>query len=162
GLRQHLETVANADDRNAALRSVLDRAHDRRSRRHRPGAQVVAVGKAARHADEIHALGKIAVLVPDHRRLASGRRLERYREVVVDELACADIGHAVKAASMRRVMGGLGLRVYDAGLESDGDARLHGISPRVASLRAMMPTHFTLMKCIVPSALTAAFLLAPV
>jgi hypothetical protein len=59
-----------------------DRPADRRIGGDRPAAQVIAIGKAARHADDIDALGQCGVLVPDHRDPCD-RVPERHRKVTV-------------------------------------------------------------------------------
>src|SRR6185312_6968363 len=82
-LGQHLETVADSDHRHAARRGVFHRAHHRRPRRHGARTQIIAVRKAARNADEIDAVGKLTLLVPDHRRLAPGHQLQRDGKVAV-------------------------------------------------------------------------------
>src|SRR6185503_8285202 len=46
-------------------------------------------------------------------------------QVQFDELAGANVVHARKAQALQRVMDRLALRVEDAGLESDEDARFH-------------------------------------
>ena len=55
--------------------------HDRRARRNRAAAQVVAVGEAARDHDQVGARRQRGIGVPDHRRLAPGDELERARHV---------------------------------------------------------------------------------
>ena len=52
-LEQDLEAVADAEHQPARLGVPLDRRHHRRERRHRAGAQVVAVGEAARQDHEV-------------------------------------------------------------------------------------------------------------
>ena len=82
GFRQHLEAVADAQDVAAALCMGLDGLDHRRLRRDGPAAQVVAVGKAAGHADDIDILREGAVLVPYHVDLRT-RRLEGDRKITV-------------------------------------------------------------------------------
>ena len=60
--------------------AALDLGHHRRLRRHGAAAQVVAVGEAARHHDQV-GLREVAVAVPDHLRLAAGDQLDRLRDV---------------------------------------------------------------------------------
>ena len=64
GLEQHLEAVADAEHRAAALGERLHRAHDRREARHGAGPQVVAVREAAGQNHDVGAL-QVGVLVPD-------------------------------------------------------------------------------------------------
>ena len=52
---EHLEAVADADDRTAGRREFGDRVHHRREARDRARAQVVAVGEAAGHDDRVDA-----------------------------------------------------------------------------------------------------------
>jgi hypothetical protein len=63
-LEEDLETVADAENRSAALRKPLHRRHDWRKARDRTGPQVVAVGKAAGQNHGI-GTGDIGILVPD-------------------------------------------------------------------------------------------------
>ena len=53
GLGEDLEAVARAEDRAARRREGLDRGHHRREASDCAGAQVVAVGKAARQHDRV-------------------------------------------------------------------------------------------------------------
>src|SRR6185437_3066190 len=82
-LGQHLEAVANADHRHSARRCLLDYPHHRRTCGHRAGTQIVAVGKAARHADEVEAIRQLAFLVPHHRRLTTSHQLQCDGEIAV-------------------------------------------------------------------------------
>src|SRR4051794_25553350 len=59
------------------------RVHDRRPRRNRATAQVVAVGEAAGHDDKIRAGGKLAVGMPDHRWRRAGDEPDRARHVAL-------------------------------------------------------------------------------
>jgi hypothetical protein len=71
-LGQDLEAVADAEHGDARLGPLLDLAHDRGMGRDGAAAEVIAIGEAAGHDDEID-LGDIAVPVPDHPgRLAHG------------------------------------------------------------------------------------------
>src|SRR5215472_3693666 len=54
-LAQNLETVANAEDKSAAVRELFDRAHNRREARDRARAQIVAVRKTAGQEDRVKA-----------------------------------------------------------------------------------------------------------
>ena len=47
----------------------------------RAAAQIVAIAEAARQHDEVGARGQFGVGVPDDRRLAAGRQLQRARHV---------------------------------------------------------------------------------
>ena len=59
------------------------RVHDRRARRDRAAAQIIAVGEAARHHHEVGARRQRGVGVPDHGGLAAGDELERARHVAL-------------------------------------------------------------------------------
>ena len=63
GLGEHLEAVADADDRAAARRELGDRVHHRREPGDRAGAQVVAVREATGHDDRVDAVDRV-VAVP--------------------------------------------------------------------------------------------------
>ena len=63
-LAEHLEAVADADDRAAARRERRDGRHDRREPRDRTGAQVVAVREAAGQHDGVEPV-EVGVVVPD-------------------------------------------------------------------------------------------------
>ena len=71
-LAQDLEAVADADGGHAAFGGSLHLAHHRRQGRHRPAAQVVAVGKAAGQHDQVEALRQLAVAVPVGDRRVTG------------------------------------------------------------------------------------------
>jgi hypothetical protein len=71
-LGQHLKAVADAQHIAAPVGMGAHGGSDRRLRGNGAAAQVVAVGKAARHAHHIGALGQGAVLVPDPRHLEPG------------------------------------------------------------------------------------------
>src|SRR5262245_25302130 len=62
--KQHLEAVADAEHRSAAIGERLHLAHDRRKTRHRSASQVVPVREATRKNDDICAL-EIRVLMPE-------------------------------------------------------------------------------------------------
>ena len=64
GLGQDLEAVADAEHGGAGLRAPHDLAHHRAARRHGAAAQIVAVGEAAGHADQVE-LRQLGLLVPD-------------------------------------------------------------------------------------------------
>ena len=82
GFGQDLKAVANAENIAATLGMGHDRATDRRIGGNRPAAQIIAKGKAPRHADDVDALGHIGVLVPDHADLGTGA-LEGHRQIAV-------------------------------------------------------------------------------
>ena len=82
GLEQHLEAVADAEHRAAALGEVADRRHDRREARDRAGAQVVAVREPAGQDHDVGAL-EARVLVPDERGLVPEHVLRGVVGVVV-------------------------------------------------------------------------------
>ena len=70
GLGEHLEAVADPDDRTAGGRELGDRVHHRREPGDRAGAQVVAVREPAGHDDRVDAAhGRVAV--PEHLGLAA-------------------------------------------------------------------------------------------
>ena len=79
---EHLEAVANAEDRDPGARLGDDVAHHRRLRRHRAAAQIVAVGKAAGKDNQIER-GQGGFAMPDHRRRAPARGLQCYRRIAV-------------------------------------------------------------------------------
>ena len=81
-LGQDLEAVADAKHRHAAIRLLSHRAHDRRMRGHRAGAQIIAIGEAARQHDQIHGR-KLRLPMPDHHRLHARDLFERHRDVAV-------------------------------------------------------------------------------
>ena len=82
-LAQNLEAVAHAHHEAALARMVAHGGHDRRMRRDRAAAQIVAIGEAAGQHDQIGAGGKLALAVPHHRGLAAGHELERMRHVAL-------------------------------------------------------------------------------
>ena len=69
--------------RHPALGGGLHPGHDRRQRRHRPAAQVVAVGEAAGQDNQVEAVGQSGVAVPDHVHVRAGRPLDRHLAVAV-------------------------------------------------------------------------------
>ena len=76
-LAQHLEAVADAEHQAAVAGEALHLGHDRREARERAGAQVVAVGEAARDDHRVDA-PQVVVAVPEQDRLADARgRLQR-------------------------------------------------------------------------------------
>ena len=81
-LEQHLEAVADAEHRPAALGEGGHRRHDRRELRDGAGAQVVAVGEAAGQDDGVGA-AEARVLVPHERRLFADHGARRVEGVVV-------------------------------------------------------------------------------
>ena len=104
-LGQHLEAVADAEHRGSGARARHHFAHDRRMRRHGAGAEIIAVGEAARQHDQI-ACRQHAVAVPDHgRRLARGG-FERDRRVAVAIRSGKDDDARFHAAPVRCVMPG--------------------------------------------------------
>ena len=81
GLAQDLEAVADAEHQPAARRVAADRPHDRRARRDRAAAQIVAIGEAAGQHDEIDAARQFAFGVPDDRGLVPARLPQSARGV---------------------------------------------------------------------------------
>src|SRR5476649_2245041 len=79
-LGHDLEAVADAQHRHALGGAALHFGHHRRLRGHRAAAEIIAVGEAARHHDEIGLL-EIAVAVPHHVGEAAGDELDRLRHV---------------------------------------------------------------------------------
>src|SRR5580700_4623539 len=61
---QDLEAVADSEDQTSGTREAVHGFHYRRKSRNRPGAQVIAIGEAARENYDV-AAGKIFGLVPD-------------------------------------------------------------------------------------------------
>ena len=80
---QDLKAVADAEHQPAIGRELAHRIHDRRAAGNRAAAQIVAVGKPARHDDEIGARRQRGVGMPHHRRLAAGNEFERARHVAL-------------------------------------------------------------------------------
>ena len=68
GFGQNLKSVANPQDVAAAGGMVVNGAHDRGTRRHRPAAQVIAKAEAAGNHHQVE-VAQIGVLMPDHPRL---------------------------------------------------------------------------------------------
>ena len=83
GLAQDLEAVAHAHHEPALARVIAHRAHDRRARRDRAAAQVVAVGEAAGQHHEVGAGRQLALGMPYHGGLAPRDQLERVRHVAL-------------------------------------------------------------------------------
>ncbi len=83
GFGEHLESVAHAEHGHAAFRLALDAAHDRAVRRHRAGAQIIAIGKTAGQGDEVEPLGKVGIAMPDAQRGVAGDLFDRHRHVAV-------------------------------------------------------------------------------
>ena len=75
-LDEHLEAVADAEDRHALGRGILHLRHDRRERGDRAGAQVVAVAEAAGKDERVDAL-EVVRAVPEGDRLGAGDRGSR-------------------------------------------------------------------------------------
>ena len=78
-LEQDLEAVADAEHRAAGVGERRDRGHDRREPRDRAGAQVVAVGEAARQDDDVGALRGACPCARRTRRPARARAWRRDR-----------------------------------------------------------------------------------
>jgi hypothetical protein len=74
--------IADAEHGNAFPRFLDDRAHDRRMGGHGTGAQIIAIGEAARHHDQI-GFRQFALAVPDHGHRRAGHRFERHLSVAV-------------------------------------------------------------------------------
>ena len=79
GLGEHLEAVADPDDRAAGGREVAHGVHHRREPGDRAGAQVVAVGEAAGDDDGVEA-GDGAIAVP-HELAGAAEVLDRVHDV---------------------------------------------------------------------------------
>ena len=77
-LSQDLKPVADAQHQSASGGKLLHRLHHRRKPSNRPGAQIVAIRKAARNQHRIHAL-QILRVVPEKR----NRLLRNLRDHVV-------------------------------------------------------------------------------
>ena len=91
GLAGDLEAVADGEHRPALFGERLDRAHDRRVRGHRAGAQVIAVGKAAGQDHRV-GVAERAVLVPGEARRARPCTRADDVEGVVVAVASREIG----------------------------------------------------------------------
>ncbi len=83
GLAEDLETVADPEHEAAVLCKGTDRIHHRRPRRNGAAAQVIAVGKSARHHHEIGAFRQRGLGVPDHGGFLARSELERTRHVAL-------------------------------------------------------------------------------
>ena len=81
-LEQDLKAVADAEYRPAAFGERPHRSHHRREPRHRAGAQVVTVRKAAWQDDHVGAF-QIGVLVPEIFGLLAEQVLGRVKRVLV-------------------------------------------------------------------------------
>ena len=81
-LEQHLEAIADAEHRSAPRGEGRDAGHDRREAGDRAGAQVVAVGEAARQDHRIR-ITQAGVLVPDERGPLADHRARRVERVAV-------------------------------------------------------------------------------
>ena len=95
GLGEHLEAVADAEDRAARVGVGPDRGHRRRERRQRTAPEVVAEREPAR---DDHGVGvaQVVVAVPDPHRLGSDQLQGPKRVAVVaraGEDEHADPGH---------------------------------------------------------------------
>src|SRR3546814_9479549 len=77
---QYLKAVADADDGDAALCRFHHGPHDRRTCGHCAGAQIIAIGEAAGHADHVNAVGQIGIAMPDHVSLTARNFTERSEE----------------------------------------------------------------------------------
>ena len=80
-LAQHLKAVADPEHDPAGARELGHLLHHRREAGDRPGAQVVAVGEAARHDHRVDAL-QVAVAVPQDHRLADPLRGQQRVDLV--------------------------------------------------------------------------------
>ena len=79
GLAEHLEAVADADDRTAGAGVLGDRVHHRREPGDRAGAQVVAVGEPAGHDHRVDAAhGGVGV---EQQLGLAAERLDRVQDV---------------------------------------------------------------------------------
>nr|ADI18668.1 hypothetical protein [uncultured Acidobacteria bacterium HF4000_26D02] len=81
-LEQHLEPVADTDDRPSRVGELAHTGHDWRKPGNRAGPQVVAVGEPTGQHDDIGAM-EIGVLVPDELRLLPQDMLGRVVRVVI-------------------------------------------------------------------------------
>ncbi len=79
---QDLKAVADADHRRALVGTRFDFAHDRRFRGHGTATQVITVGKAARHGDQINA-GQFRVAMPVHDNLTTGDVGQRNLDITI-------------------------------------------------------------------------------
>ena len=82
GLGQDLEAVADAQHGHAPLGAAHHLAHHRAARRHGAAAQIVAVGEAAGHADQVERR-QLGLLVPDPQHRPRRNGLHRDGEVAV-------------------------------------------------------------------------------
>src|ERR1700722_12741729 len=82
-LAQNLKAVADTEHEAAFGGKVAYGIHDRRARRNRAAAQVIAVGKSARHHHKIRARGQRCLGVPDHRGLVARSELQRAGHVAL-------------------------------------------------------------------------------
>jgi hypothetical protein len=80
---QHLKAVADAQHKCATVGCLRHRLHHRRARGHGARAQIVAIGKAAGHADQVDVVRQFRVAMPDHGGPGPGRGFERHRQVAV-------------------------------------------------------------------------------
>src|SRR3546814_12283193 len=80
---QYLKAVADADDGDAALCRFHHGPHDRRTCGHCAGAQIIAIGEAAGHADHVNAVGQIGIAMPDHASLTARNFTECPRPIAV-------------------------------------------------------------------------------
>src|SRR5215203_1116598 len=88
-LAQHLEAVADAQDRQPAAGRVDQRRHHRREPGDRPAAQVVAVGEAAGQDDRVDVTQRV-VAVPEPDGLGAGQPHGAGRVAVVQRSREAD------------------------------------------------------------------------
>ncbi len=79
---EHLEAVADAHDVHPGVRFLFYVGHDRRARGNGAGAQIVAIGKAARQNDEVH-IGKRGFGMPDSDGLDAGDVRQRVEHVTL-------------------------------------------------------------------------------
>jgi hypothetical protein len=76
-LRQDLKAVAHAEHKAAAFGMRDHRLHYRAPRRHRAGAEIVAVRETARQQHEVGSIRQFGILVPDHAGGLAGDALQR-------------------------------------------------------------------------------------
>src|SRR3984885_4361988 len=81
GLAQDLEAIADAKHQSAARRVIADRSHDRRSRRDRAAAQIIAVGESTRQDDQIDTRRQLVFGMPDDCGLGARGLTKRARDV---------------------------------------------------------------------------------